>query len=248
MIRALVVVPTYNERGTLPELLAGITAHDGCGVLVVDDASPDGTGALADEWAARLPDRVRVLHRTGARGLGRAYADGLAAALESGAPIVCQMDADLSHDPKYLPDLIAALDAADVSIGSRYLNGISVVNWPLRRIALSTFANAYIRAITGLAVRDCTSGFRCWKRETLARVPLKGLASNGYAFLTEMLFHAAAGGARIAERPIVFVERREGVSKLDGAVLAESVLTPLRLIARGGRVTPPKERPDGGRV
>ena len=235
-MRVLVVVPTYNERGTLPELLAGITAHEGYGALVVDDASPDGTGAIADEWAARMPERVSVLHRTGPRGLGRAYTDGLARALEIGAPIVAQMDADLSHDPKYLPDLVAALDAADLAIGSRYLHGISVVNWPPRRIALSTFANRYIRAITGLAPRDCTSGYRCWRRETLARLPLTGRASNGYAFLTEMLFHAAAGGARIAERPIVFVERREGVSKLDGAVLAESILTPLRLAASRGRI------------
>jgi dolichol-phosphate mannosyltransferase len=232
-VRVLVVVPTYNERGTLPELLAGITAHPDFGALVVDDASPDGTGAIADDWAARMPGRVTVLHRTGSRGLGRAYSAGLARALEMNAPIVAQMDADLSHDPKYLPDLVNALDDADLSIGSRYLNGISVVNWPLRRIALSTFANWYIRAITGLTVRDCTSGFRCWRRETLAQVPLTGLASNGYAFLTEMLFHAASTGARIVERPIVFVERREGVSKLNGSVLAESVLTPLRLAARG---------------
>jgi dolichol-phosphate mannosyltransferase len=243
-VRVVVVVPTYNERGTLPELLAGITASDDCGVLVVDDASPDGTGKIADEWAARMPDRVSVLHRTGARGLGRAYGDGLSRALEMGVPIVAQMDADLSHDPKYLPDLIAALDEADLAIGSRYLNGISVVNWPLRRIALSMFANRYIRAITGLTVRDCTSGFRCWRRETLARVVVSaGIVSGkstrvsaGYAFLTEMLFHAAADGARITERPIVFVERREGVSKLDGRVLAESVLTPLRLTARRGRI------------
>ncbi|MDQ3070286.1 MAG: polyprenol monophosphomannose synthase [Acidobacteriota bacterium] len=235
-MRVLVVVPTYNERGTLPELLAGITARPEYGVLVVDDQSPDGTGAIADEWAARMPGRVRVLHRTGPRGLGRAYVDGLREALDLGVPIIAQMDADLSHDPKYLPDLVAALEDAELAIGSRYLNGISVVNWPLRRIALSMFANRYIRSITGLSARDCTSGFRCWRREALARVPLAGLASNGYAFLTEMLFHAAAGGARIVERPIVFVERREGVSKLDGSVLAESVWTPLRLTAARGRI------------
>lgn len=235
-MRVLVVVPTYNERGTLPELLAGITAHEGYGALVVDDASPDGTGAIADAWAARLPDRVSVLHRTGPRGLGRAYVDGLRRALDLHAPIVVQMDADLSHDPRYLPDLVSALGEADLAIGSRYLHGISVVNWPLRRIALSAFANRYIRTITGLSARDCTSGYRAWRRETLARVPLGGLAANGYAFLTEMLFHAAADGARIVERPIVFVERREGVSKLDGGVLAESMLTPVRLAARRGRI------------
>ena len=235
-MRVLVVVPTYNERGTLPELLDGITARADYGALVVDDQSPDGTGVIADEWAARLPGRVHVLHRTGPRGLGRAYVDGLTRALDIGAPIIGQMDADLSHDPKYLPDLVAALDDADLAIGSRYLNGISVVNWPLRRIALSTFANRYIRTITGLTARDCTSGYRCWRRDALAQVPLTGLASNGYAFLTEMLFHAAANGARIVERPIVFTERREGVSKLDGGVLAESVMTPLRLAARRGRL------------
>lgn len=235
-MRALVVVPTYNEAGALPELLEGILALPEYGVLVVDDNSPDGTGAIADTWAARFPGRVSVLHRQGPRGLGRAYVDGLTRALETQAPLIVQMDADLSHDPKYLPDLVAAMDEADLAIGSRYLRGISVVNWPLRRIALSTFANRYIRAVTGLNLRDCTSGYRCWRREALATVPLTGLASNGYAFLTEMLFHAAKRGARIVERPIVFVERREGVSKLDGGVLAESVVTPVRLVLRHGRI------------
>ena len=236
-MRALVVVPTYNEAGALPELLEGIMALPGYGVLVVDDNSPDGTGAIADTWAARFPGRVRVLLRQGPRGLGRAYVDGLTRALETQAPLIVQMDADLSHDPKYLPDLVAAMDEADLAIGSRYLRGISVVNWPLRRIALSTFANRYIRAVTGLDLSDCTSGYRCWRREALADVPLRGLASNGYAFLTEMLFHAAKRGARIVERPIVFVERREGVSKLDGGVLAESLVTPLRLVLRHGRIS-----------
>jgi dolichol-phosphate mannosyltransferase len=235
-MRVLVVVPTYNERDTLPELLAGITAFPGYSVLVVDDQSPDGTGAIADEWAARLPGRVNVLHRTGPRGLGRAYVDGLHRALAGGAECIVQMDADLSHDPRYLPELVGALDVSDLAIGSRYLAGGSVVNWPLRRVLLSQFANRYIRTVTGLAVRDCTSGYRAWRRELLARIPLSGVASNGYAFLTEMLFHAAAAGARITERPIVFVERRAGVSKLDGAVLAESVLTPLRLVRRHTRI------------
>jgi len=235
-VRALVVVPTYNEAGALPELLEGIMALPEYGVLVVDDHSPDGTGAIADTWAERFPGRVSVLHRQGPRGLGRAYVDGLTRALGTQVPLVVQMDADLSHDPKYLPSLVAAMDEADLAIGSRYLNGISVVNWPLRRIALSTMANRYIRTVTGLALRDCTSGYRCWRREALARVPLDKVAAHGYAFLTEMLFHAAASGARIVERPIVFVERREGVSKLNGGVLAESVLTPWRLIARSGRI------------
>ena len=236
-MRALVVVPTYNEAGALPELLEGITAMPEFGVLVVDDNSPDGTGAIADTWAARFPERVSVLHRKGPRGLGRAYVDGLTRALDTQVPLIVQMDADLSHDPKYLPGLVDAMDEADLAIGSRYLRGVSVVNWPLRRIALSTLANGYIRTVTGLALRDCTSGYRCWRREALAGVPLTGLASNGYAFLTEMLFHAAKRGARIVERPIVFVERREGVSKLDGGVLAESLITPLRLVLAHGRIS-----------
>ena len=235
-MRALVVVPTYNEAGALPELLEGITAMPEYGVLVVDDNSPDGTGAIADTWAARFPDRVSVLHRKGLRGLGRAYVDGLTRALDTQVPRIVQMDADLSHDPKYLPGLVDAMDEADLAIGSRYLRGVSVVNWPLRRIALSTLANGYIRTVTGLALRDCTSGYRCWRREALAGVPLTGLASNGYAFLTEMLFHAAKRGARIVERPIVFVERRDGVSKLDGGVLAESLVTPVRLVLGHGRI------------
>lgn len=239
-MRSLIVIPTYNEAGSLPPLLERLTAIDGCGALIVDDQSPDGTGRIADDWAARMPGRVFALHRTGPRGLGRAYVDGLTQALTMDAGIIGQMDADLSHDPQYLPDLIAALEDADLAIGSRYLHGVSVVNWPLRRIALSTFANAYIRTVTGLTVRDCTSGFRLWRRDALARIPLAGLASNGYAFLTEMLFHAAATGARIVERPIVFVERREGTSKLDGGVLAESLLTPVRLVLKRGRVGRPK--------
>lgn len=243
-MRVLVVVPTYNERGTLPELLAGITAFPGYGALVVDDHSPDGTGAIAEEWAARFPGRVDVLHRTGPRGLGRAYVDGLGRALAGDAGCIVQMDADLSHDPKYLPDLVGALETSDLAVGSRYLAGGSVVNWPLRRVLLSQFANRYIRAVTGLAVRDCTSGYRAWRRDLLARViRTAGMVdgksvqvSAGYAFLTEMLFHAAAAGARITERPIVFVERRAGESKLDGAVLAESMLTPLRLVRRHTRI------------
>ena len=207
--RVLVVTPTYNERDNLPILVAGLLAHDGYRVLVVDDGSPDGTGAVADALAASHPGRVEVLHRTGSRGLGRSYIDGLKIAIaRTDVDVVCQMDADLSHDPAYLPTLVAATAGNDVVIGSRYLQGVSVVNWPLHRIFLSAFANRYIRAVTGLTPRDCTSGYRCWRRDVLARVPLAGLASNGYAFLTEMLFHAAAAGARIVERPIVFTERR----------------------------------------
>ena len=152
-MRVLVVVPTYNERQNLGSLVEQILDHDGFEVLVVDDQSPDGTGDLADQMAARWPGRVDVLHRAGRRGLGRSYVDGFERALAGGAELVCQMDADFSHDPKYLPDLVAASAEHDLVIGSRYLHGISVVNWPLRRLILSTLANRYIRAVTGLPVK-----------------------------------------------------------------------------------------------
>jgi dolichol-phosphate mannosyltransferase len=228
-MNALVVVPTYNERENLPLLVAGILAHDGFKVLVVDDGSPDGTGAVADQLAAAHPGRVEVMHRTGPRGLGRSYVDGLQRALETGAELIFQMDADLSHNPEYLPALAAAAADHDVVIGSRYLHGVSVVNWPLHRIFLSTFANRYIKGVTGLSPSDCTSGFRCWRREALARIPLGHVASAGYAFLVEMLYRAAQNGSRIGEVPIIFVERRQGVSKVSKAVLVESLITPWRL-------------------
>ncbi|MEX1129191.1 MAG: polyprenol monophosphomannose synthase [Vicinamibacterales bacterium] len=231
-MNALVVVPTYNERENLPLLVRGVLAHDGFRMLVVDDHSPDGTGAVADALAAAHPGRIEVLHRTGPRGLGRSYVDGLRRALETDAELILQMDADLSHDPAYLPALTAAAADHDLVLGSRYLHGVSVVNWPLHRIFLSTFANRYIKFVTGLAPADCTGGFRCWRREALARIPLERVASAGYAFLVEMLYRAAQNGSRIGEVPIIFVERRQGVSKVSRAVLMESLITPWRLRLR----------------
>ena len=235
-MNVLVVVPTYNERDNLPLLVRGVLAHAGVRVLVVDDGSPDGTGAVADALGTEYPGRIEVLHRTGRRGLGRSYIDGLGRAINTpGADLICQMDADLSHNPEYLPALVSAAEHADVVIGSRYLNGVSVVNWPLHRIVLSAFANRYIRAVTGLSASDCTSGFRCWRRDALARLPLDRMVSDGYAFLVEMLFDAARTGCRIAEVPIIFVERRQGASKLSSNVIMESVVMPWRLTLRGGR-------------
>jgi dolichol-phosphate mannosyltransferase len=173
------------------------------------------------------------MHRTGQRGLGRSYVDGLRKAIQDPTvDLVCQMDADLSHNPEYLPSLAAATADNDVVIGSRYLNGVSVVNWPLHRIFLSAFANKYIRAVTSLTPRDCTSGFRCWRRESLARLPIDGMVSDGYAFLVEMLFEASRRGCKIGEVPIIFVERRQGQSKVSSSVLIESLITPWRLIFR----------------
>ena len=235
-MNALVVVPTYNERDNLPVLARGVLAHPGFRMLIVDDGSPDGTGDVADALVSEYPGRVEVMHRTGKRGLGRSYIDGLRHTLAStDAELICQMDADLSHNPEHLPALTAAASTADVVIGSRYLNGVSVVNWPLHRIFLSTFANRYIRAVTRLSATDCTSGFRCWRREALARLPLDKMVSDGYAFLVEMLYDAAQNGCRISEVPIIFVERRVGQSKLSSNVIAESVIMPWRLKLRRAR-------------
>jgi dolichol-phosphate mannosyltransferase len=231
----LVVVPTYNERENLPVLARGVLAHHGFRMLVVDDASPDGTGDLADGLRVEYPGRIDVLHRTGQRGLGRSYVEGLQRALASdSADLICQMDADLSHGPEYLPALAAAAREHDVVIGSRYLNGVSVVNWPLHRIFLSAFANKYIRAVTQLTPKDCTSGFRCWRRDALRKLPLDRMVSDGYAFLVEMLFEAARRGCRIGEVPIIFVERQQGYSKVSTGVLLESLIVPWRLVLRRG--------------
>jgi dolichol-phosphate mannosyltransferase len=231
----LVVVPTYNERDNLPVLARSVLAHEGYRMLVVDDSSPDGTGAVADALAAEYHGRLEVLHRTGQRGLGRSYIDGLQRAVASGADLICQMDADLSHNPEYLPALAAAARTSDVVIGSRYLNGVSVVNWPLHRIFLSAFANRYIKAVTRLSPSDCTSGFRCWRREALARLRLDAMVSDGYAFLVEMLYEARQRGCVIGEVPIIFVERRQGQSKVSTPVLLESLIIPWRLILRRRR-------------
>jgi len=231
-MNALVVVPTYNESDNLPTLVAGVLAHEGFRLLVVDDGSPDGTGALADKLAAAHPGRIEVIHRTGPRGLGRSYVDGLQRALKTDAELIFQMDADLSHNPEYLPALAAGAAKYDVVIGSRYLQGVSVVNWPLHRIFLSAFANRYIKAVTGLSPSDCTSGYRCWRHDALAKIPLDHVASAGYAFLVEMLFRAAQNGSRIGEVPIIFIERRQGQSKVSKAVLLESLITPWRLRLR----------------
>jgi dolichol-phosphate mannosyltransferase len=231
--RALVIVPTYNERENLPVLVEQLMQQPNVRVLVVDDQSPDATGAVADGLARDYPGRIEVMHRTGTRGLGRSYIDGMLQTLArpEDSDVICQMDADLSHDPGHLPALIAATDHADIVIGSRYVPGGGVVNWPKRRQMLSRFANTYIRLVTRLRARDCTSGYRCWRREALASIRLAEFTSEGYSFLVEMLFAAAAARLRFAEVPITFVERRLGESKLSKKVLLESAVTPWRLVA-----------------
>lgn len=231
---ALVVVPTYNERDNLPLLVSGLMQHPNVRVLVVDDQSPDGTGDLADELAHQHQGRITVLHRTQNRGLGRSYVDGLKLAIHEPVKVICQMDADLSHDPAQLPLLIEGAARGDLVIGSRYVPGGQIVNWPKRRLLLSRFANIYVRTVTRLGAHDCTSGYRCWRREALAALPLDRFISDGYSYLVEMLYEAKRHGLKIVEVPITFVERRLGESKLSRGVIAESAVTPWRLIATRG--------------
>jgi dolichol-phosphate mannosyltransferase len=231
-MRPLVLVPTYNERDNLKPLIDALMAIDGLRALIVDDDSPDGTGDIAEVLAAASHGRVSVIRRPGPRGLGRSYIEGMAAALRTDATHICQMDADFSHDPAALPGLLAATGRADLVIGSRYIPGGALRHWPAHRVMLSRFANWYVRAITRLPVYDCTSGFRCWTRDLLARLPLDRIVSDGYAFLVELAWEAQAAGGRIVEVPITFVERREGQSKMSGRVIAESVVLPWKLVAR----------------
>lgn len=231
-MRPLVIVPTYNERSNLPVLTAALLRIPEVGVLVVDDASPDGTGDVADGLAADSSGRISVLHRSGPRGLGLSYIDGMQHALGTDATVFCQMDADLSHDPQDVPRLLAASEDADLVIGSRYIPGGRTENWPKHRELLSVFANRYVRAVTGLRIADVTSGFRCWRRELLQRLPLDQIVSNGYAFQVELAWEAASAGSRISEVPITFVERQRGASKLSGRVMIESALLPWRLTSR----------------
>jgi len=244
-MNVLIIVPTYNERDSLPVLARQVMADTPYRLLVVDDRSPDGTGQVADELSGEYPGRIEVLHRVGTRGLGLSYLDGFRHALAGDADLICQMDADLSHDPRYLPDLVRkASDTHDVVVGSRYLGGVSVVNWPIRRLVLSTFANWYVRTVTGLTIRDATSGYRCWRRQALAGLPLDRIVSQRYAFLVETVFEAARAGSTIGEVPIIFIERRQGASKMSGSVLVESMIMPWRLFLRHrGRLATPTVRP-----
>jgi dolichol-phosphate mannosyltransferase len=228
----LIVIPTYNERDNLPLIAAAVLVHPDCRLLVVDDASPDGTGELADELATGAGGRLAVLHRSGLRGLGRSYLDGFARALAEPVDVICQMDADFSHDPGAIPALVGAARERDLVIGSRYVPGGRVVNWPAHRIALSALANLYIRAVLRLPVRDSTAGFRCWRREALARMPLDRIESNGYAFQIEMVWEATRQGLRVGEIPITFVERRRGQSKMSWGIVFEALALPWRLRGR----------------
>jgi dolichol-phosphate mannosyltransferase len=229
-----VVIPTYNERDSLPHLIRQLMELPSVRVLVVDDGSPDGTGEIAENLSSTYPGRVDVMHRPRPAGLGSAYIEGMQMALGYRTDLIAQMDADLSHDVRYLPDLIAATERADLVIGSRYVPGGGVSNWSLDRRLLSRFANFYVRAVTGLGVRDATAGYRCWRRDTLTRLPLARLKSSGYSFQVEMVWETVQRGLRVAEVPIVFVERTLGRSKMNWPVILESIWLPWKL--RGGRM------------
>jgi dolichol-phosphate mannosyltransferase len=227
--RCIVVVPTFNEADNLPLLLPALLAQDDrIEVLVVDDDSPDGTGKRADELAAANP-RIHVLHRPHKQGIGPAYRAGIARALELGADQVAQMDADLSHPPETLRAMLAEIEHCDVVSGSRYIDGITVVNWPIERILISYFGNAYVRRVTGLAITDTTGGFRCVRREIFERVGIERVRANGYAFQIELNFHFARVGARVKEIPFYFVDRRRGVSKLTWRIGLEALWIAPRL-------------------
>ena len=220
----LVIVPTYNERDNLPRKIPLILDQDPrIDVLVVDDASPDGTGELADQLAEVDP-RVNVLHRQGKEGLGRAYLAGFQWGLERGYDLLFEMDADISHPPEALPCLITAAQAHDVVIGSRYVGGrVNVLNWPLFRLLVSIFGSWYARTITGMPVRDATGGFNGWHRKVLVAVNLDRVRSNGYAFQIELKFRAWAQGFSLVEVPILFTERDSGESKMSKRIVREAV-------------------------
>ncbi|HET6350086.1 MAG TPA: polyprenol monophosphomannose synthase [Candidatus Krumholzibacteria bacterium] len=222
-MEALVVIPTYNERDNIDRLLRELLALPvDLHVLIVDDNSPDGTGALADEWSGREP-RVHVLHRPGKQGLGGAYIAGFKWVLaNTDARFIFEMDADFSHDPRVLPQFLERIRNADLVVGSRYVKGVTVVNWPLSRLFLSVTANSYTRVVTGMPLHDATGGFKCFRREVMEALPLDRIRSDGYSFQIEMNFHVWKRRYRIVEMPIIFTDRLVGQSKMSRRIVWEA--------------------------
>jgi dolichol-phosphate mannosyltransferase len=245
-MKTVVIVPTYNERENVENLVVQIRRQPcDCHVLIVDDNSPDGTGNVADRLATDFPGEVMVLHRPRKEGLGRAYVAALQRVLEMDYDTIVQMDADLSHSPSYLPDLLEAIRTNDVVLGSRYLRGVNVVNWDFKRLVLSKLATRYVRLITGMRLTDATTGFKCWRRETLEALELDRLRSNGYLFQIETTYRAYQMRYRIAEVPIIFYERDFGRSKIDFRIIREAVFGVIQLRVRrslGRCVTPVTSR------
>lgn len=234
----LVIVPTYNEADNIDPLIEKVLSlPHGLDILIVDDGSPDGTAGLVKAWQARS-DRVHLLQRPGKMGLGSAYRDGFRYALANGAEYIFEMDADFSHDPNALGEFLHHIQDADIVLGSRYLNGVTVVNWPLSRLILSYSANLYTRIVTGLPLRDATGGFKCFRRRALEGVRLDRVKSEGYSFQIEMSYRCWRRGFRIKEIPIVFVDRRAGVSKMSRRIIFEAagMVWRLRLLDLFGRL------------
>ena len=229
-MEALIIVPTYNEKENIEELIGLVLAlRPDIEMLIVDDNSPDGTGGIVDSIASREP-RVHILHREGKLGLGSAYITGFKWALENtDAKYVFEMDADFSHDPSSIPEFLETIKSNDLVVGSRYLHGITVVNWPLSRLILSYSANIYTRIVTGLPLKDSTGGFKCFRREVLEQLPLDTIKSDGYSFQIEMNFFCWKKGFRVIEIPIIFVDRRVGISKMNKSIVWEAVFMVWRL-------------------
>ena len=244
-MRSVVVLPTYNEAANIEPFLRRVrSASPTTDVLVVDDDSPDGTGALVERLADEL-DRITLLERPGKRGLGSAYRDGFAKVLADDYDVVITMDADLSHDPDRIPDLLALVDdGADLVIGSRYVTGGGTTDWPVRRQLLSKWGNAYTRSILGVAPRDCTGGYRAYRATSLAAIDPTSTAAEGYAFMTELVRRLTVQGASIVETPIIFRDRTRGKSKMSGRIIVESMM----LVTRwgvGDRMRRLMRRPSG---
>lgn len=240
--KTLVIIPTYDERENVGPMAEAVLAQvPDANILFADDNSPDGTGALLDEIAAREP-RVFVLHRDKKEGLGRAYIAGFTWALARGYDLICEMDCDFSHDPKALPSLLEAAKEADLVLGSRYIGGIRVMNWPMSRLLLSTGAAQYVKFILGMPVNDPTGGFKCFHREVLEAIDLDKITSNGYSFQIEMSHTAWMKGFTIKEVPIVFEDRRAGYSKMRANIATEAFMMVLKLWARCGFRRSPRER------
>jgi dolichol-phosphate mannosyltransferase len=228
-VKSLIIVPTYNEKENVERLVGALFDLDReIEILIVDDSSPDGTGDIADRLAAR-DQRVHVLHRPGKLGLGSAYIQGFKFALNHGYDLIFEMDADFSHDPSYIPHFLEKIQDCDVVLGSRYIQGVNVINWPMSRLLLSYFANLYTRVITGLPVKDATGGFKCFRRETLKAVDLDQVRSDGYSFQIEMTFKCWKRGFRVCEIPIIFYERQKGHSKMSKKIVHEAVWMVWRL-------------------
>lgn len=230
--RKIVIIPTYNEKENIERIIRKVFSLDGgYEILIIDDGSPDGTAAIVKSLQKEFPDRLNLIERAGKLGLGTAYITGFKWALSQGYDYIFEMDADFSHDPADLPRLYSAChdEGYDVAIGSRYVSGVNVVNWPIGRVLMSYFASKYVRMVTGFKVHDTTAGFKCYRRRVLATIPLDEIRFKGYGFQIEMKFTAYKIGFKIKEVPVIFVNRREGVSKMSGGIFGEAFFGVMRL-------------------